>query len=157
MSLAKGWWMAWSSPSPRRSGAFVIEIVEKAPVHSLKDQIRGGLDHIKETIGRGRPHVSLAMVGAVGGSLDGSLPLHLRRNTAGGGAGGAGTGGGAGYGDFGEDYLRTGDLFRLRSVKFPEYELGVTSQHVKGDFCYLGLRKVRRRRGRGRKRETGGD
>lgn len=39
--------------------------------------------------------------------------------------------------------LRTGDSFRLRSVKFPEYEMGVTSVKLKDEFCYVGLRKVR--------------
>ena len=29
MSVAKGWWMAWFSTSPRRSGAFKIEILER--------------------------------------------------------------------------------------------------------------------------------
>ncbi len=49
--------------------------------------------------------------------------------------------------------LRTGDLFRLRSIKFPEYELGVTSHKLATDspagdagkgkeYSYLGLRKV---------------
>ena len=38
--------------------------------------------------------------------------------------------------------LRLGDTFRLRSMKFPEYELGVTSDKIKDDYCYLGLRKV---------------
>jgi hypothetical protein len=38
--------------------------------------------------------------------------------------------------------LRAGDQFRLRSMKFPDYELGVTSVKLKDDFCYLGLRKV---------------
>lgn len=53
--------------------------------------------------------------------------------------------------------LRTGDLFRLRSVKFPEYELGITSHKLVTnadagkavtdaskvkDYCYLGLRKI---------------
>ena len=39
-------------------------------------------------------------------------------------------------------HLRTGDSFRLRSVKFPEYEMGVTSVKLKDEFCYVGLRKV---------------
>ena len=30
LSVAKGWWLAWSSDVPRRSGAFVIEITERA-------------------------------------------------------------------------------------------------------------------------------
>lgn len=38
--------------------------------------------------------------------------------------------------------LRAGDVFRLRSVKFPDYELGITGKTLK-DNCYnLGLRKV---------------
>ena len=40
-------------------------------------------------------------------------------------------------------HLRTGDSFRLRSVKFPDYEMGVTSVKLKDEFCYVGLRKVR--------------
>lgn len=38
--------------------------------------------------------------------------------------------------------LRTGDSFRLRSVKFPEFEMGVTSVKLKDEFCYVGLRKI---------------
>ena len=38
--------------------------------------------------------------------------------------------------------LKSGDSFRLRSMKFPEYELGVTSDKIKDEYCYLGLRKV---------------
>ena len=38
--------------------------------------------------------------------------------------------------------VRTGDAFRLRSVKFPEYELGITNKKIRDEFCYLGLRKI---------------
>ncbi len=38
--------------------------------------------------------------------------------------------------------LRPGDMFRLKSVKFPGYELGITSVKLKDDYYYLGLRKV---------------
>lgn len=31
MLMARGWWMKWCSSGPRRSGAFVVEIVERAP------------------------------------------------------------------------------------------------------------------------------
>lgn len=31
MSVTKGWWLRWNSPIARRSGAFVIEVVERAP------------------------------------------------------------------------------------------------------------------------------
>lgn len=38
--------------------------------------------------------------------------------------------------------LHIGDVFRLRSIKFPEFELGITSERLNVDNCYLGLRKV---------------
>lgn len=40
--------------------------------------------------------------------------------------------------------LKTGDTFRLRSVKFQDFELGVTSVKLpnKISYCYLGLRKI---------------
>lgn len=41
-----------------------------------------------------------------------------------------------------DDLLFTGDTFRLRSMKFPEYELGITSSRINEDNCYVGLRKV---------------
>jgi hypothetical protein len=41
-----------------------------------------------------------------------------------------------------DNHLRAGDSFRLRSVKFPDYEMGVTSVKLKDEFCYVGLRKV---------------
>lgn len=37
--------------------------------------------------------------------------------------------------------LHPGDLFRLRSVKFPGFELGITSTKIRREYCYLGLRK----------------
>ena len=38
--------------------------------------------------------------------------------------------------------VRPGDYFRLKSVKFPGYELGITSVKLKDEYYYLGLRKV---------------
>lgn len=38
--------------------------------------------------------------------------------------------------------LRSGDYFRLRSVKFPEMEIGVTNVRLENDFFYLGFAKV---------------
>ncbi len=104
MSVTRGWWMAWSSSEPRRSGAFVVEIIEKAPQNKLKEfteQIKGQIDNIKEKIGR--PSIYTKDV---------------------------------------DNVLRPGDMFRLRSVKFPDFELGITSVKLKDEFCYLGLRKV---------------
>jgi hypothetical protein len=44
--------------------------------------------------------------------------------------------------DHGQDsVLRPGDIFKLRSVKFPDFELGLTSVKVRDEYCYLGLRK----------------
>ncbi len=104
MSVTRGWWMAWSSTDPRRSGAFVVEILEKAPQNKLMEfteQIKGQIDNIKEKIGRGSAYTKDV-----------------------------------------DNVLRPGDMFRLRSVKFPEFELGITSVKLKDEFCYLGLRKV---------------
>jgi hypothetical protein len=107
MSVTRGWWMSWSSNEPRRSGAFYIEIVEKAR-DKLKEQFENIKENIKEKIGRSK--------------------------------------------DKGEDkeekemdnILRPGDVFRLRSVKFPDFELGLTSVKLRDEYCYLGLRKVSR-------------
>lgn len=104
MSVTRGWWMAWSSADPRRSGAFVVEIVEKAPQNKLvefTEQIKGRIDNINQKIGRGSVHTKDV-----------------------------------------DNALRPGDLFRLRSVKFPEFELGITSVTLRDEFCYLGLKKV---------------
>lgn len=88
--------MAWSSTEPRRSGAFIIELVERAPQNKLKEQ----LGNIKEKI------------------------LHSSSNNN------------------PDDMIKPGDTFRLRSLKFPEFELGLTSVKIRDDYCYLGLRKV---------------
>lgn len=40
-----------------------------------------------------------------------------------------------------DDVLKSGDSFRLRSLKFPDYEMGVTSVKLKDQFCKLGLRE----------------
>jgi hypothetical protein len=47
MSVTKGWWLAWSSSTPRRSGAFIVEILEKAPQQSLSEQFSSRLLDIK--------------------------------------------------------------------------------------------------------------
>jgi hypothetical protein len=44
--------------------------------------------------------------------------------------------------DSDKDILQVGDTFRLRSVKFPDYEMGVTSVKLRDEFSYMGLRKV---------------
>jgi hypothetical protein len=94
MAATKGSKIAWSSTVPRSSGAFVIEIVEKASLN----RIEKGL----ETIGKKILHKETPDEGT----------------------------------------LRAGDVFRLRSVKFPGYELGVTSARLTGEYFLLGLKKV---------------
>lgn len=104
MSVARGWWLAWSSGEPRRSGAFTIEITEKA-----QSKFKGQFDKIKENIGRSQSSNLASPKDAAQAPVD--------------------------------NILRPGDMFRLRSVKFPEYELGLTSVKVRDEYCYLGLRK----------------
>jgi hypothetical protein len=40
------------------------------------------------------------------------------------------------------EILRSGDYFRLRSVKFPDVEIGVTNVRLEKDYFYLGFAKV---------------
>lgn len=94
MSVSKGWYVSWTSEKPRRSGAFVIEIIKKAP----QSMLGHGKEMIKEKV------------------------LQKEKED--------------------EDVLRGGDIFRLRSVKFPLYELGVTSVRLKDDHFHVGLRKI---------------
>jgi hypothetical protein len=107
MSVTRGWWMAWNSNIPRRSGAFTVEIIAKFSTQykELKEQFKNIKDNIKEKIGRGDKDKSEKEK------------------------------------EF-DNVLRPGDLFRLRSVKFPDFELGLTSVKIRDEYCYLGLRKV---------------
>lgn len=132
--------MGWSSNAPRRSGAFKVEIVEKASHHTLKE-------HMKEMMGQLKEKMTRPSIYSLSSST-GAGALGTIGSTA---AGGAGAGGGPASGTVGvagggsvptDDILRTGDTFRLRSVKFPEYELGITNEHIRDDYCYVGLRKV---------------
>jgi hypothetical protein len=110
MSVTRGWWMAWNSNEPRRSGAFMIEIMEKASnQNAFKEQLHNIKENIKEKIGRGN-----------------TTPKHKDAESE---------------KEF-DTILRPGDLFRLKSVKFPDFELGLTSTKIRDNYCYLGLRKV---------------
>jgi hypothetical protein len=92
MSIARGKWIHWSSSVPRRSGAFVVEIIEKAYLNPIEKGIGKILNKDKDKDE--------------------------------------------------ENVLRTGDSFRLRSVKFPDFELGVTGERLTGEYFLLGLKKV---------------
>ena len=89
--------------------------------------ITGGGPATPGTVGGGASYSS--NIGASGGRVPGAPPLSPSSSSV--------------QQDSKErDVLNTGDLFRLRSVKFPEYELGITSKKISGDHCYLGLHKA---------------
>ena len=105
MSVTRGWWMAWNSNEPRRSGAFRIQIVDKA--HSqFKEQIKNIKDNIKEKMN------------------------HLVKNNS-----NIEDNKGDKEKEF-DPILRPGDSFRLISLKFPDFELGLTSVKIRDEYCY---------------------
>lgn len=131
--------MAWNSPEPRRSGAFIVEIVERAPQNIFKE----GLDVIKEKIA------------SRGGNNASNNNMHASSSTAAGNNNAGSNGHNTSTQSLAsaqqlqqlsstvdEATLRPGDFFRLRSVKFPDFELGLTSVKLRDEYCYLGLRKV---------------
>ena len=127
MSVAKGWWMAWFSTTPRRSGAFKIEILERG--EGLEQQLGKGLKNIKDKM---KNQIS-SKPNNNSNTINNNTSRELPNNTI----------AAAAEAPIEADaVLRLGDSFRLRSMKFPEYELGVTSDKIKDDYCYLGLRKV---------------
>ena len=106
MALIKGWWMKWASDAPRKSGAFIVEIVEKAKQNLIKEQLSAFKDKISKATSGVIPRLGLDME------------------------------------DSSNSALCVGDLFVLRSMKYPEYELGITSVKLgHADAVYLGLRK----------------
>ena len=101
--------MAWSSDTPRKSGVFIIEIIEKAKQNIISEQFNAITDKISKATSGVIPNMGLK---------EQQLVEH--------------------------DAIGPGDSFRLRSMKFPDYELGLTSVKIKHEVeCfYLGLRKV---------------
>jgi len=124
MSVTKGWWIAWTSSVPRRSGAFTIEIMERAPQNILKVHIKQQMASLSSSFGNA-PKVNkdqdILRTGEYPYSPTTPTPNPFNITLT---------------------LTPTGDSIRLRSYKFPEFELGVTSEKIKDDFCYLGLRKV---------------
>ena len=122
MSVAKGWWMAWYSSTPRRSGAFKIEILERG--EGLEQQFEKGLTKIKDKMNSSMMNVRQnALVPPQPAAAAAAAAAKVAAIEP-------------------DAVLRAGDHFRLRSMKFPDFELGVTSDKIKDDFCYLGLRKI---------------
>jgi hypothetical protein len=111
MAVAKGWWISWCSPTPRRSGAFKIEILERG--EGLEQQFQKGLTRLNSSMMNISKHAPTPMDAK-------GKPSPIDSDAI----------------------LKSGDSFRLRNMKFPDYELGVTSDNIKGDYCYLGLRKI---------------
>lgn len=127
---------------PRRSGAFIVELLERAPrvMHlNIRESIKG---HIKwpsislSTAGAMGP-VGIEALGAMGAINTESLLFRDRESVT------------TTKNDLARQVtqgdtsvLHIGDVFRLRSIKFPEFELGITSERLNVDNCYLGLRKV---------------
>ena len=97
--MTRGWWLAWTSTEPRFSGAFEIEIVERAPqnIKLLREHFAnlrkiGQLGNLSPP-----PPGSVVALSEVEKAVEQDPSLH------------------------------PGDMFRLKSVKFPGYELGITS------------------------------
>ena len=131
--MTRGWWLAWSSTEPRFSGAFEIEIVERAPqnIKLLKEHIN-----------------NLRKIGQLG-NLNIHIPgtKHASPKPPTSAAAGTGKDKDAPAADVEkvveqDPSLRPGDMFRLKSAKFPGYELGITSVNLRDEYYYLGLRKV---------------
>lgn len=156
MAVARGWWMKWGSAIPRRSGAFIVEMIEKAPQNKFKEQIKEGIETLRETFDKVSVQMGVSVSGS-GGYY--STPQSAAPPSPSSAASNASSGGGfhnsgtaappstpayivsTAAAEIG-DPIRTGDAFRLRSVKFPEYELGITNVKIRDDYCYLGLRKI---------------
>lgn len=127
LSVTRGWWLAWSSLEPRFSGAFEIDIVQRAPqnIKLLRDHV-GNLRKIGQL-----GNLSIHIPGTKHASPKHAAPLPTPTSSE------------ADKVVEQDPSLRPGDMFRLKSVKFPGYELGITSVKLKDEYYYLGLRKVR--------------
>jgi hypothetical protein len=129
LSVARGWWLAWTSPVPRRSGAFVLEILERSTETLDKRLLKG----MKST-----GHLLASAAGISSSSAAGGAPTQddaasVRSATAGNKSPKILQKG---------EVLRAGDVFRLRNVKYPEFEFGVTNVRLRDDHFYMGLAKV---------------
>jgi len=90
LSLKDGWWFRWTSCTPKRSGSFTVDIIDRA----------GGSSR--------------------GSASSGSSSFSSK-----------------------DTVLLAGDVFRLRSVKFPEFELAMSSKRVGGqESVYLALHRI---------------
>lgn len=124
--MTRGWWLAWSSLEPRFSGAFEIDIVQRAPqnIKLLRDHV-GNLRRIGQL-----GNLSIHIPGTKHASPKHAAPAPTPTSSE------------ADKVVEQDPSLRPGDMFRLKSVKFPGYELGITSVKLKDEYYYLGLRKV---------------
>jgi hypothetical protein len=157
MSLVRGWWFAFNSTSPRRSGAFVLEILEQYSQKTLdKRLIKGmrttasGMRDMVMMRGGGSTSTGQAAGGAQAQGVHAAASQSPSKDAPAASSSAAAhvVGGAASPGspdvhivEKGE-ILRPGDVFRLRSLKYPEFSFGVTNVRLENDFFYMGLAKV---------------
>ena len=128
--MARGWWLAWTSPVPRRSGAFVLEILERS-TETLDKRLLKGMKTTGHLLASAAGMASSSTTGGGVPTQDDSASV---RSTASGNRSPKVLQKG--------EVLRAGDFFRLRSVKYPEFEFGVTNVRLRDDYFYMGLAKV---------------
>jgi hypothetical protein len=153
MSLVRGWWFAFNSTSPRRSGAFVLEILEQYSQKTLDKRLIKGM---RTTASGMRDMVMMRGGGAAGQALGAAQAQGMHgasqspsKDAAAASAAAAHSTGGASTPGSPDvhvvekgEILRPGDVFRLRSLKYPEFSFGVTNVRLENDFFYMGLAKV---------------
>ena len=142
LSVVRGWWISWTSTAPRRSGAFVLEILER---DSFDKRLLKGMKSTGQMFATaaGITPVSSAVTAPGAGSPDHSAHTHHHHGSTSDSVQSNPDRHGktlklAPNGEI----LRIGDVFRLRSVKYPEFEFGVTNVRLQDDFFYMGLAKV---------------
>ncbi|KAJ1440499.1 hypothetical protein B484DRAFT_149131 [Ochromonadaceae sp. CCMP2298] len=122
LSVTRGWWLAWASTEPRYSGAFEIEIVERAPqnIKLLKEHVLN-LSKLGQLGSLNIPGLNIpGLKGVDSKQLKAAEEKVVAQDPS----------------------MRPGDKFRLKSVKYPGFELGITNVQLHDDYFHLGLRKV---------------
>ncbi len=131
--------MGWSATEAKRSGAFVVEIVEKA---SQVNKFMESIDNIKDNIKDKLQRANTLNASMLHGNKEMSTRTGMNNNNLNNTLNDASMSGKDTSKEKEDNILRPGDYFRLRSVKFPNFELGLTSVKLRDEYCYLGLRKV---------------
>jgi hypothetical protein len=145
VSVTRGWWLSWTSPTPRRSGAFMIEIIERAPQNKIIETFnkirRPSIISSSYPTTITQTNLASAQVNPLNSpayAMTANPLLSQSSNNP----PAAAVASISGQGSSPDDVLYSGDTFRLRSVKFPDYEFGITNSRINEDHCYTGLRKI---------------